>query len=123
MTAPDSTVVVPGAPIPRRPRGFAVGVVLGLLATVGVVVAEKAGTLPHLSGGSSADSSDDAEDVPFTDPDRLQTALDAAVDQAGSSRAAQLVVGDGDVSVVLFDPTSQVWTRYQEYDFDVPGDG
>lgn len=123
MTAPSSTVVVPGEPAPAKPRGFLVGLVVGLVATVGVVGAEKAGVLPHLSGGSSADSEDRAEDVPFTDAGRLQAGLDAAVADVGSTRATQLLVEDGEFSVVLFDPDTNLWSRYSEYDFYAAGEG
>lgn len=122
MSAPASTVVVPGEPVPRRPRGFAVGLVIGLAVTLGVVAAEKAGVLPHLPG-SSGYSDVEPDDVPFTDPDRLQTALDAAVADVGTVRATQLVVADGEVSVVLLDADTNLWSRYQEYDFDPPGEG
>lgn len=125
MTAPTSTVV-PTEPATRRPRGFAVGLVVGLLVTVGPVVAIRTGALPEPvvgsgSGSSSYDETDD--DVPFTDPVRLQGALDAAVADVGSDRATQVVVEDGEFSAVLFDPATNLWTRYQEYSFDLPGDG
>lgn len=122
------TPPVPSATAPAGgrsgPGGRAVGLVVGLLLCLGAVVAEKAGLAPALASQGSDEAADrSTEDVPFTEPDRLQTALDAAVAQAGSSRATQVSVDDGEVSVVLFDPTSQVWTRYHEYAFDSPGDG
>jgi hypothetical protein len=127
VSAPASTVVVPGEPVPRRPRGFAVGLVLGLAVTLGVVAAEKAGVLPHQadsSGYSDDDSDGDGDDdVPFTDPDRLQSALDAAVADVGSTRAAQVAVDDSEFTAVLFDPATGLWSRYREYSFDTPGDG
>lgn len=119
--------VVPGEPAPRRPRGFVLGVLVGLLLTVGPVVAIRTGALPEPTVGSGSsyddDDGDTADDVPFTDPVRVQGALDAAVADVGSDRAAQVVVEDGEFSAVLFDPATNLWTRYREYSFDAPGDG
>ncbi|SCX37530.1 hypothetical protein SAMN03159343_0127 [Klenkia marina] len=122
MTAPG---VVPAEPVARRPRGFAVGLLLGLLLTAGPVVAIRTGALPEpaLGSGSSSDADDADDDVPFSDPVRLQGALDAAVAEVGSDRATQVVVEAREFAVVLFDPATNLWTRYQEYAFDRPGDG
>ncbi|MCO7221351.1 hypothetical protein [Klenkia sp. PcliD-1-E] len=122
------TAVVPPAPGERRPRrgGFGAAFVVSLMLTLAVVLSVHNGALPDptrdsASSGYSADDSDD--EVPFTDPDRLQQALDAAVADVGSARAAQVVVEDGEFSAVLFDPATSLWSRYREYSFDAPGDG
>ncbi|GHE13913.1 hypothetical protein [Klenkia taihuensis] len=120
------TAVVPpahGAPRPRR-GGFGAAFALSLSLTLALVFSVHSGVLPDPTAGygySGDDGGDD--DVPFTDPVRLQQALDAAVADVGSARAAQVVVEDGEFSAVLFDPATNLWSRYQEYSFDLPGDG
>lgn len=120
---PPPPAAAPGRPAGRSPvlGGFAVG----LMLTLAFVFSVRAGTLPDLLADSTYGSStDDAdEDVPFTDPVRLQQALDAAVAEVGSERATQVVVEDGEFTAVLFDPATNLWSRYQEYSFDAPGDG
>jgi hypothetical protein len=121
------TAVVPPAPGAPRPRrgGFGAAFVLSLMLTLAFVLSVHNGVLPDPTAGYGYSDRDDDEDddVPFTDPVRLQQALDAAVADVGSARAAQVVVEDGEFNAVLFDPATNLWSRYQEYSFDVPGDG